>query len=39
MEKAQVFAALVAVPPSDADANVLNGKFSLTTWKGTDPDD
>jgi len=37
MEKAQVFAALLAVPPSGSCP--MGGKATLTTWKGTDPDD
>lgn len=37
MDTSQVFAALIATPPSDQCP--LGGKATLTTWKGTDPDD
>ncbi len=37
MDPAQVFAALIATPPLDQCP--LGGKATLTTWKGTDPDD
>jgi hypothetical protein len=39
-EKAEVFALILAVPPSEADEQVCQGsKFTRTTWKGFDPDD
>ena len=38
--KVEVFAMLLAIPPSEVDGPVRRGtKFTLTTWKGFDPDD
>jgi len=40
MPDIQVFAMLVAVPPTEDDVRALaGGKYTKTTWKGMDPDD
>lgn len=38
MDSAQVFAALLAVPPDPKEYS-LGPKYTKTTWKGMDPDD